>query len=63
MKYKTSETLLLKYLGSSPTLRIVDFLLDNPFSDYSKNEIVKNLEMWAELPFSNIGQSLKSQEQ
>ena len=57
MKYKTNETLLLKYLGSSPTLRIVDFLLDNPFSDYSKNEIVKNLEMgritffkyWAEL--------------
>jgi DNA-binding transcriptional ArsR family regulator len=45
LKYKTNETLLLKYLGSSPILRIVDFLLDNPFSDYSKNEIVKNLEM------------------
>ena len=45
MKYKSNETLLLKYLGASPILRIVDFFLDNPLSDYSKNEIVKNLEM------------------
>jgi DNA-binding transcriptional ArsR family regulator len=35
----------MRYLGSSPVLRIVDFLLDNPLSDYSKNEVVKNLEM------------------
>ena len=35
----------MKYLGASPILRIVDFFLDNPLSDYSKNEIVKNLEM------------------
>ena len=45
MTYKPDETLLLKYLGSSPILRIIDFFLDNPLSDYSKNEIVKNLEM------------------
>ncbi len=45
MNYKPDETLLLKYLGSSPTLRIIDFFLDNPLSDYSKNEIIKNLEM------------------
>lgn len=45
MKYNAGETLLLQYLGSSPTLRIVDFFLDNPLSDYSKNEVVKNLEM------------------
>lgn len=43
--YKPDETLLLKYLGASPTLRIIDFFLDNPLSDYSKNEIVKNLGM------------------
>ena len=43
--YRSNETLLLKYLGASPILRIVDFFLDNPLSDYSKNEIVKNLEM------------------
>ncbi len=45
MRYKPDETLLLKYLGSSPTLRIVDFFLDNPLSDYSKNEITRNLAM------------------
>jgi predicted transcriptional regulator len=45
MKYKPNETLLLKYLGASPILRIVDFFLDNPLSDYSKNEILNNLEM------------------
>jgi DNA-binding transcriptional ArsR family regulator len=44
-KYKPEETLLLQYLGSSPTLRMVDFFLDNPFSDYPKNEIAKNLTM------------------
>ncbi|MEM2921817.1 MAG: hypothetical protein QXF26_05815 [Candidatus Bathyarchaeia archaeon] len=72
MAYKTDETLLLKYLGASPILRVVDFFLDNPLSDYSKNEIVKNLRMgratffkyWRELEKSgalkitrNIGRS------
>jgi predicted transcriptional regulator len=45
VRYKNGETLLLRYLGSSPVLRIVDFFLDNPLSDYSKNEVVKSLEM------------------
>lgn len=45
MPHKPNETLWLKYLGASPTLRIIDFFLDNPLSDYSKNEIVKHLEM------------------
>src|ERR1700688_4397675 len=45
MTYKRDETLLLKYLGSSPVLRIIDFFLDNPLSDYSKNEIARNLAM------------------
>jgi len=45
MTYKADETLLLKYLGSSPTLRIIDFFLDNPLSDYSKNEVAADLAM------------------
>ncbi|HKZ61051.1 MAG TPA: hypothetical protein VJZ68_01365 [Nitrososphaera sp.] len=45
MQYKAGETLLLRYLGSSPVLRITDFFLDNPLSDYSKNEVIRNLEM------------------
>jgi hypothetical protein len=43
--YKADETLLLNYLGESPTLRIIDFFLDNPLSDYSKNEVAQNLAM------------------
>jgi predicted transcriptional regulator len=43
--HRPNETLLLKYLGASPTLRIIDFFLDNPLSDYSKNEAVRELEM------------------
>lgn len=57
MKYSQNETLLLKYLGPSPVLRIIDYFLDNPLSDFSKNEIVNSLQMsrvtffkyWAEL--------------
>jgi DNA-binding transcriptional ArsR family regulator len=45
MTYKPDETLLLRYLGASPTLRIIDFFLDNQLSDYSKNEIARNLAM------------------
>lgn len=45
MAYEPDETLLLKYLGNSPTLRIIDFFLDNPLSDYSKNEAAANLSM------------------
>ena len=36
---------MLRYLGSSPVLRITDFFLDNPLSDYSKNEVIRNLAM------------------
>jgi hypothetical protein len=43
--YKADETLLLKYLGNSPILRITDFFLDNPLSVYFKNEVAKNLAM------------------
>ena len=38
------KTLLLKALGDSPGLRIVDFFLDN-HSDYSKKEIVQSTGM------------------
>ena len=39
------ETLLLKCLGNSPTLRIIDFFLDNRLFDYTKNEIIENLNI------------------
>jgi len=39
------ETLLLKCLGNSPTLRIIDYFLDNRLFDYTKNEIIENMEI------------------
>ena len=67
MAYEPEETLLLRYLGSSPTLRIIDFFLDNPLSDYSKNEVAKNLAMsrvtffkyWKELEKSGAVKSTR----
>ncbi|MDG6991265.1 MAG: hypothetical protein JRM99_07600 [Nitrososphaerota archaeon] len=67
MAYRPDETLLLKYLGASPTLRIIDFFLDNPLSDYSKNEVAKNLAMsrvtffkyWKELEKSGAVKSTR----
>lgn len=68
MTYSKNETLLLKYLGSSPILRIIDFFLDNPLSDYSKNEIVTTLGMgrvtflkyWKELERSGAVKVVRS---
>ncbi|MGI0102393.1 MAG: hypothetical protein ACREA7_07345 [Nitrosotalea sp.] len=37
-------TLLIRYLGDTPQLRIIDFFLDNR-SDYSKKEILENTGM------------------
>ena len=39
------ETLLIGFLGNSPTLRILDFFLDNRLFDYSRREIIQNLSM------------------
>ena len=38
------ETLLIQFLGNNPTLRIIDFFLDNR-TDYSKKEIIESLGM------------------
>lgn len=37
-------TLLMRYLGNTPQLRIIDFFLDNR-SDYSKKEILEGTGM------------------
>lgn len=40
---KEYQSLLLKTLGDSPKLRIVDFFLDNPLSDFTKKEVIEAL--------------------
>ncbi len=36
----TSESVLLEYMGDTPLLRIIDFLLENRLFDYSKKQII-----------------------
>jgi len=46
VRYKDlGESLLLKAFGDSPKLRIIDIFLTNPFFDFSKNELVRELGM------------------
>jgi len=42
---KKYESILIKTLGSSPKLRIIDFFLDNMFSDFTKKEVIEALGM------------------
>jgi len=42
---RSGETLLVRMLGNSPKLGILDFFLDNPAMDFCKNEVVKGLGM------------------
>lgn len=37
--YELEDSVLLRTLGNTPELRIVDFLLDNPRFDFSRKEI------------------------
>lgn len=54
--------MLLKRLGDTPTLRIIDFFIDNLLFDYSKEEILKNVsisrktlfKIWSDLEDSEI---------
>jgi len=41
---KEESTLMIQFLGNNPTLRIIDFFLDNR-TDYSKKEIIEALGM------------------
>jgi DNA-binding transcriptional regulator GbsR (MarR family) len=57
-----TESLLLKTLGKSPQMRIMDFFIDNRLFDFSKKEIIEELGMskttfykvWRELESLNI---------
>ncbi|RLE64435.1 MAG: hypothetical protein DRJ47_07705 [Thermoprotei archaeon] len=42
---KEYESILIKTLGDSPKLRIIDFFLDNPLYDFTKKEVIEALGM------------------
>ena len=39
---KNEESLFERLLGGSPTIRVIDFLLENTSFDYSKKDICRN---------------------
>lgn len=39
------QSLLVKVLGSSPKMKILDYLLDFPTNDFTKKEIIETLGM------------------
>lgn len=39
------KSLLLQFLGDTPFLRVVDFLIENSIFDYTKTEIAKNADI------------------
>jgi len=42
---KEYESILIKTLGNSPKLRIIDFFLDNALFDFTKKEVIDALGM------------------
>lgn len=42
---KEYSSIIIKTLGDSPKLRIVDFFLDNPLFDFMKKEVIEALGM------------------
>jgi DNA-binding transcriptional ArsR family regulator len=42
---KEYESIIIKTLGDSPKLRIIDFFLDNPMFDFTKKEVIEALGM------------------
>jgi DNA-binding transcriptional ArsR family regulator len=45
MKMEHCDSLLIKALGNSPKLRILDYLLDYKLNDFTKKEILEALGM------------------
>ena len=48
------DSILLKAFGYSPKLRIIDILLTNPFFDFSKEELTRELGMSKQTLYKNF---------
>jgi len=55
VRYKDmGNSILLKAFGYSPKLRILDIFLANPYLDFSKNELTKELGMSKQTLYKNF---------
>jgi AraC-like DNA-binding protein len=48
------DSLLIKALGYSPKLRIIDIFMTNPYFDFSREELVKELGMSKQTLYKNF---------
>jgi predicted transcriptional regulator len=54
-RYKdTGDSLLLKAFGSTPKLRIIDIFLTNPYFDFDKEELTRELGMSKQTVYKNF---------
>jgi len=51
---ETGQSLLVKALGHSPKLRIIDIFLSSPYFDFSKEELVRELGMSKQTLYKNF---------
>lgn len=49
-----SDSILLKAFGYSPKLRIIDIFLTNPFFDFSREELARELGMSKQTLYKNF---------
>ncbi len=52
---KEEKTIIVEIFGTSPKVRIISFLLDFPFNDFTKEEMVRNLGMSKTTFYNNFG--------
>lgn len=45
MYSRNNQSILLKTMGESPKLRIIDFFMDNPIMDFTKKDVIEALGM------------------
>jgi len=48
------DSLLVKALGYSPKMRIIDIFMTNPYFDFSREELVKELRMSKQTLYQNF---------
>jgi len=54
-RYKdTGDSLLIKAFGHSPKLRIIDIFLTNPYFDFDKEELARELGMSKQTVYKNF---------
>lgn len=55
VRYKdTGDSLLIKAFGYSPKLRMIDIFLTNPYFDFSREELAKELGMSKQTVYKNF---------